>query len=635
MDFKKFKHDIKNEDLNIPNLKENVKAYSKQKNYYIEKRERRSFNFLPILKYIGMAMPIIIMVICIGFASIQSINDPTQLYSIKNEEDLKKVLAYSKDFKFDFIFNNGFKDNVFDEATNGAPGTVQPEWNGNNGDSEIQKPNDDYHDTNVQEEGVDEADVVKTDGKNIYYYKDGIIRIYNIGTQKLSTIELINEDEKCFSSDPLYITDKYIIFLGAIYDEDYQVVIKLFDKETLEEVKSYSNDGNIVDSRLMNNSLYIVFNQRYIDTTSLPCAYIDGELQTYDYTDIKYSKSVINQGFTFLVALNLNTLEIDTDIQLGANYWTAVYATKNSIYLATSNSCKYLSLYTVNGARYTAESYQTNIFRYSISDEGIEFEGIIITSGLIKDQFYLDECDGYLRVMLQQQNNAVTGNNKLEIYDIDKFDKDGYIELVSVLDKGIGKEGEQIKSVRFTDTSCLVVTYLIIDPLYYIDLSDPINPVILGQYEEPGYNTYMHYINDELAIGFGVNNDGYKLGLYELIDGQPNKVDEIDEYNTLPPAYNHKALYIEGEIFGFASSIYNYVVENDMNVDVYVSYIYQIFTINYEGEKPSLQLIKQESNVQYNYERMLRVKENYYLVSERNIIIYDNNFNQVNLISFE
>ena len=78
-------------------------------------------------------------------------------------------------------------------------------------------------------------------------------------------------------------------------------------------------------------------------------------------------------------------------------------------------------------------------------------------------------------------------------------------EIVSSIDEGIGKPRESIKSVKFSDTSCLIVTFLVTDPLYYIDLTDQLKPYIKGEYQEPGYNTYLHYLSDSLAIGFGID----------------------------------------------------------------------------------------------------------------------------------
>ena len=52
-----------------------------------------------------------------------------------------------------------------------------------------------------------------------------------------------------------------------------------------------------------------------------------------------------------------------------------------------------------------------------------------------------------------------------------------------------------------------------VDPLWVIDLSDPTNPVILGELEVPGVSTYIHPVNENtlLTIGIGPGEDG--LGL--------------------------------------------------------------------------------------------------------------------------
>ena len=84
MDFKKFKHEVKSENLNIPDLNEKVKNYSLHKDYNIKKRERKSFNILPLFKYVAVAMPIIIMLLCVCLTSIKANDSVTELNSIKN-----------------------------------------------------------------------------------------------------------------------------------------------------------------------------------------------------------------------------------------------------------------------------------------------------------------------------------------------------------------------------------------------------------------------------------------------------------------------------------------------------------------------------------------------------------------------
>lgn len=67
---------------------------------------------------------------------------------------------------------------------------------------------------------------------------------------------------------------------------------------------------------------------------------------------------------------------------------------------------------------------------------------------------------------------------------------------------GLGK-GEQIYAVRFIGDVGYVVTFRQIDPLYVLDLSDPANPVLEGELKIPGYSAYLHPVGDGLLLGVG------------------------------------------------------------------------------------------------------------------------------------
>lgn len=632
MDFKKFKQDVKKENLIIPNMSDKVKYYSdRQEKVY--KKERTKINFFPILKYSVLLVPVLIMLLTVSIISISHYANRTdyRMFQIQDKAELTKVLNFSAKYEFDIIFGDGLVNSGFDNSVN----EVIP--NGPTGEKGEQGNlgSDDYYDTNNQENNVLESDIVKTDGKNIYYYnhKNKAIYVYNTLTKELRSIE-VDKMTMGRNQDPLFITDKYIVFLEQYYvheKNEYMVGMSFYDKNTLEVVYTYRNEGNYIDSRITNNILYYVYNQR--DVSELPSDEINGEEQVYEYNDINYSKAAINKGYTYIIAIDLNTLEMTSTVQLGSNNWTTVYATENSIYLAASNSCETLAKYTFSGARFIASKYQTNIFRYELNGINIEYKGLIVTSGFIRDQFYLDEFDNHLRVVLQQHNTLETGNNKLEVYDLNQYANDGTIKKVASLDNGIGKTGEQIKSVRFDDYSCLIVTYLIIDPLYYIDLTNQLKPKITGEYEEPGYNTYLHYINENYAIGFGIDK-GYKLGLYKLENQVPEKIDQVDGYSSVSVVDNHKALYIEGEVFGFASS--KNIIANDGNY--YTNdfiYMYEIYTIDYEGETPKLKLIKEfKLNSAYKYEKMIRIGSDYYLISQLNISKLNSNFDIEEVIRY-
>jgi uncharacterized secreted protein with C-terminal beta-propeller domain len=68
---------------------------------------------------------------------------------------------------------------------------------------------------------------------------------------------------------------------------------------------------------------------------------------------------------------------------------------------------------------------------------------------------------------------------------------------------GIGETGEQLYAVRFVGDRAYLVTFRVTDPLYVFDLSDPHAPRRLGSLHIAGYSDYLHPIGDRLLLGIG------------------------------------------------------------------------------------------------------------------------------------
>lgn len=73
-----------------------------------------------------------------------------------------------------------------------------------------------------------------------------------------------------------------------------------------------------------------------------------------------------------------------------------------------------------------------------------------------------------------------------------------------------------ITAVRFFDNLSYVVTFERTDPFYVLDLSDPMNPTVLGELEIPGFSEFMHPINEDnsllLTVGQDTNDQGWVTG---------------------------------------------------------------------------------------------------------------------------
>lgn len=149
--------------------------------------------------------------------------------------------------------------------------------------------------TNLQEEGVDEADIVKHDGINIFYTTRNSATQNSInittferlvhGETKASDTLVFNDQRQI---DSLYLVDNTLVVLSNMYQsykdnstettpssvnislpyyETNQVAIDIFDVSDIKnitKISSYKIDGNMVSSRVLNKKLYLVsrFNPR-------------------------------------------------------------------------------------------------------------------------------------------------------------------------------------------------------------------------------------------------------------------------------------------------------------------------------------------------------------------------------------
>lgn len=111
---------------------------------------------------------------------------------------------------------------------------------------------------------------------------------------------------------------------------------------------------------------------------------------------------------------------------------------------------------------------------------------------------------------------------------------------------GLGK-GEQIYAVRFIGPTGYVVTFRQTDPLYTIDLSNPVAPRVVGELKIPGYSSYLYPVDDHTLIGIGQNvgssgtigkdtqSNGLQVGLFDVSDPAAPKRTQVW---TLPGSYS-------------------------------------------------------------------------------------------------
>ena len=134
---------------------------------------------------------------------------------------------------------------------------------------------EDTSNTNIQESGVDEADILKHNGINIFYIKKGdynqnsyvnITSFKEISQGRSKPINQI-EFDKNQSINSLYLVDNRLVVLSNLYNMD-KIVVDIFDISDIlnpTKLSSYKIDGYLVTSRVIGENLYLIssFSPKY------------------------------------------------------------------------------------------------------------------------------------------------------------------------------------------------------------------------------------------------------------------------------------------------------------------------------------------------------------------------------------
>ena len=680
MKFKDFKKEIKKEEISTPDIKEKINTeYEGEPS---KKRFRLPLFFkiaIPTMAAIVVSLVVVLSIINNGNKTPMLSQSSTKLTLYKSKKELNNNVSYENSDNngiisiFDWQLLSKQKSAIVYETNADLQYSATP---GSATDSAPNDVVDEISKTNTQFENVDEADIVKADSKNIYRVSNGKLLINsidsgNIGETKTLTI-VSGKNNKLFDTE-MYLTDKYVIVVTTLYEYDevqedeygyfyyrhsnYTVytIVNVYDIDEAKLVKSFKGNGSLVDSRIILNEdtnlntlyfIYIESIRKNNKECELPSINIDNDIVTTPYNEIYYSNDCINKAYTHFVSIKLDdTLVSKQIVQTGPYYYNTIYVDGNSIYLVSNVYKRDMELLIKNriNCYYNLES----IIKYNINDGDITPIATLLVSGQILNQFAMDEKDGYLRLAL-----AETNHNKIEIYNL----VDNEFKLVGSITEGLGEENEIIKSARFNDDTCLVVTAKNTDPLYKIDLSDPTNPKIIGKFKEDGFNTYLQYLTDELegyAFAVGYNTEdisdyynvrtGTKFDLYNIKGDNPVEIDEVNYETTYIDAIdNHKAIFVYKNYIGFEVKHTYYLYEivdgdEDLTLKEVIKKEYNLVSPSddlnwlYEGDYPVTESRMYYVNGYFYlvYQTASNSTCNYYGIYETNIVSYNLSFEEV------
>lgn len=488
-----------------------------------------------------------------------------QLPSVGTRENLIEILSGIQNtypvYRDMIMVTNAEKSMAADEATSDA-GT-------------------DYSLTNLQVQGVDEADIIKTDGSYIYQVtnqKVVISKAFPVDAMKVS--RTIAFEDESFTPQELYVDEKHLVVIGSAYDyytpkevqssakkvaiypspyrPNNRVKAYIYDinnKKNIEMIREVELEGNYVSSRKIESSLYMIANSGinyYImneeeDGPIVPY-YRDSAVQDeyiqVPYKDIKCMPPVVQPSYLVVGTLNLDSADaVHIDTYLGAS--DNIYASSNNLYIAVSmrhwGPVPFMEPVAEEDLVIKENEPKTLLYKFSMDKDKTTYLAKGEVPGNILNQFSMDEYNGYFRIATTRntwKNGDHYSDNNVYILD-ESLNRAGELENIA--------PDERIYSVRFMGDRAYMVTFKNVDPLFVLDLKDPWQPTILGKLKIPGYSDYLHPYDENHIIGFGKDtielpikdwrgNDagmsayylGMKIALFDVSDVN----NPIEKYNV-------------------------------------------------------------------------------------------------------
>ena len=445
---------------------------------------------------------------------------------------------------------------------------------------------DDVSQTNTQEAGVDEGDIVKADANGlIYSLSHGQLNIVRgFPPDQMQRLAVLYQ--KDFHANELYLDEgkqtailigyagPNITLINNIQPRDLSGTVIQFvdisDPSNPSVYREFRLDGYRVASRRIDQTIHLVtrylintpssltasteFNQLLSDYYALPgdepstirsalrvkiealiSQAISGAaisellpwLYTHandgsDYGDLLSCKDI----FLPEVLVNPGLLTISSFSTDGSRISSAAVMNNAWVTYATRDS---LYLVQTSGGWWWADQElrnQTAIYKFDISGTKPVYRALGSVVGWIKDRFSLSEQNGFLRLVTSERWYDRSEQRVRSQHELKVLAENTENEMGVVSVTESFGEDESVFAVRLLGGRGYVVTFRAIDPLFTFDLSDPLAPTLAGELEIPGFSTYMHPIDQDhlLTIGRGENLGQIQLQVFDVSDlSQPQR----------------------------------------------------------------------------------------------------------------
>jgi Beta propeller domain len=424
--------------------------------------------------------------------------------------------------------------------------------------------------SNNQVAGVDEADIVKTDGHHVYVVSNGAFRIIEALKPKIvSTTKLTG-----IARELLIVDDRAIVFTSSSegrarckYAYDCQIAgdgsstridtFDISDRANPKALRTIELSGSLLASRRIGATVHTVVSEsntaRSVYETwpaKLDLCGVPESTARAKFDALREENTRILRAHAFLPTLKergatttlcANLLESPIE---GSDAFTSllsfdardpaapvatstlgsrpgvVFASETALYIASHRrkpkTGKWYSLYSD-----AAEVTELHKFRIGSAPTDTRYVGSGLVPGHALNQFAMDEWHGNVRIAttLGKVPNPATES----FVSILKEGADGNLGRVGALSHLA--RGEDLRAIRFDEDRAYLVTFKKTDPLFSLNLADAAHPTVMGELKIPGFSTYLHRIDADhlLSIGFDTQDhnsfasfDGVMLQLFDV-----------------------------------------------------------------------------------------------------------------------
>lgn len=424
--------------------------------------------------------------------------------------------------------------------------------------------------TNVQEAGVDEPDIVKTDGKRIVAVAQARVHLVGLDGAKMTLRKTLPDTmvRNVFLSG-----ERVLVFSGQTAQRSepgsrwagQRAVLTMYDISNLSDpqhVATLTIDGDVLDARLVGTQVRVVTaSSPDVDAPSpvytpdggisqtsknelraaVANTEVDDWIPTYTLHDgagaevskgrlVECTNLAHPETFSGLDTVAVSSFDMGSALQSRRTVGVIaggqqIYATDTSTYVSTTDWSR------------DGSPSKTDLHKFVTAQSGASaYNGSGEIPGTLLNQYAMSEYKDVLRVAstVSERRGWVNSSQTTEGVVTTLHEQDGALRQLGQVG-GLGRQdNESIRAVRFIEERGYVVTFRQTDPLYVLDLRNAAAPKVVGELKIPGYSGYLHPVGENLLLGVGQSGldsgtsgqSGVQFSLFDISDpASPRRID--------------------------------------------------------------------------------------------------------------